>query len=270
MITTNAVATAHVRSVRGGSEGHLILADSTYYIVKFLNNPQGRRVLANEWMASCLARQLDILVPETALISISETFLDDSPHLDRPNRGDVGYYKPGIHFGSRLVGNVTDGHIYDYLPSDHYHQVHNLAMFAGTLAFDKWTCNKDARQSVYLKQTYSMLPNYLAFMIDHGYCFGGASWEFKDFPKTGRHHNEIVYAGIRGRADFEPWLTRIENFSLDDLWTAALSIPPAWYGNDVEGLESVVMQLYMRRQITWELIMAYRDAEPRHFPKWVY
>jgi hypothetical protein len=38
-----------IRKMRGGAQAHLIqAADGHHYVVKFLNNPQHRRILVNE------------------------------------------------------------------------------------------------------------------------------------------------------------------------------------------------------------------------------
>ena len=48
-----------VRKMRGGAQAHLIeAADGHCYVVKFLNNPQHRRILVNEWIASVFLRYL--------------------------------------------------------------------------------------------------------------------------------------------------------------------------------------------------------------------
>ena len=42
-------AVRHVRKMRGGAQAHLLEADDgKWYVVKFRNNPQHRRVLVNE------------------------------------------------------------------------------------------------------------------------------------------------------------------------------------------------------------------------------
>ena len=42
-------AVQHVRRMRGGAQAHLMRADDGhFYVVKFQNNPQRLRVLANE------------------------------------------------------------------------------------------------------------------------------------------------------------------------------------------------------------------------------
>ena len=45
-------AVEHVRRLRGGAQSHLLRCDDgDYYVVKFKNNPQGVRILANEMLA---------------------------------------------------------------------------------------------------------------------------------------------------------------------------------------------------------------------------
>ncbi len=46
------LAVQHIRRMRGGAQGQLMLgADGHIYVVKFQNNPQHMRVLANELLA---------------------------------------------------------------------------------------------------------------------------------------------------------------------------------------------------------------------------
>ena len=47
------VAVQHVRRMRGGAQSHLMrCADGNFYVVKFQDNPQHTRVLANEMLAT--------------------------------------------------------------------------------------------------------------------------------------------------------------------------------------------------------------------------
>ena len=46
-------ATRLIRKMRGGAQAHLLECDDGhFYVVKFRNNPQHRRILINEWIAS--------------------------------------------------------------------------------------------------------------------------------------------------------------------------------------------------------------------------
>jgi hypothetical protein len=66
-----ALALEHIRRMRGGSQSHLMRCDdSGYYIVKFINNPQHRRILANEMLATRLAAQLGLSVPQIEVIEV--------------------------------------------------------------------------------------------------------------------------------------------------------------------------------------------------------
>jgi len=50
-------ARRHIRKMRGGAQSHLLEADDgQFYIVKFQNNPQHRRILVNELVASAPIR----------------------------------------------------------------------------------------------------------------------------------------------------------------------------------------------------------------------
>ena len=59
-------AVQHVRRMRGGAQGHLMrCSDGKFYVVKFRNNPQHLRVLANELLATRLAEGAELPVPTT-------------------------------------------------------------------------------------------------------------------------------------------------------------------------------------------------------------
>jgi len=54
-----------IRKMRGGAQAHLLEADDGhFYVVKFKNNPQHRRILVNELVASIFLRYLRISTPE--------------------------------------------------------------------------------------------------------------------------------------------------------------------------------------------------------------
>ena len=62
-------AVQHVRRMRGGAQSHLMrCSDGNFYVVKFRNNPQHLRVLANEMLAARLAEHVGLPVP-TAEVS---------------------------------------------------------------------------------------------------------------------------------------------------------------------------------------------------------
>src|ERR1700687_6141642 len=73
-------ARRHIRKMRGGAQSHLLEADDgQFYIVKFQNNPQHRRILVNELVASVFLKYLQISTPDAALIHVSEEFVKNNP-----------------------------------------------------------------------------------------------------------------------------------------------------------------------------------------------
>ena len=57
--------------MRGGAQGHLMRCDDGhYYVVKFRNNPQHERVLANEFLATKLAERVGLPVPIAEVVNV--------------------------------------------------------------------------------------------------------------------------------------------------------------------------------------------------------
>ncbi len=146
------MAIQQIRRMRGGAQSHLMLAsDGNLYVVKFSNNPQHVRVLANELLATRLATALGLAVPPCDVIEVTEWLIQNTPELNFEQRGGAVPCQAGLHFASRWVGGLMPGQTVDYLPQEQLLEVRNLAEFAGILALDKWTCNINGRQAVFQK-----------------------------------------------------------------------------------------------------------------------
>src|SRR5580704_4630149 len=66
------IAIQQIRRMRGGAQSHLMLgSDNNLYVVKFSNNPQHVRVLANELLATRLAEAIGLTVPACEVIEVS-------------------------------------------------------------------------------------------------------------------------------------------------------------------------------------------------------
>ena len=125
--------------MRGGAQSHLIEAgDGNFYVVKFLNNPQHRRVLINEAVAYALLRYLQIAAPEVAVVSVSAGFLAANPEVSLQLGSHRVPVEPGWHFGSRYPGDPDQLAVYDFLPDALLGQVVNLREFIGMLAFETY------------------------------------------------------------------------------------------------------------------------------------
>jgi hypothetical protein len=261
------IAIQQIRRMRGGAQSHLMLAsDGNLYVVKFCNNPQHVRVLANEFLATRLAAAIGLAVPPSEVIEVSEWLIQHTEELTIELRGGGQRCQAGLHFASRWVGGLMPGQTVDYLPEGQLLEVRNLAEFAGILALDKWTCNINGRQAVFQKSRRER--RYNATFIDQGYCFHAGDWKFVDASLGGVFAENTVYRGVTGWASFEPWLSQIENCAPETAWSIAEMIPPEWYGGDVSALEVLLERLLARRARVRELIVGFGESARWPFPNW--
>ena len=255
--------------MRGGAQSHLMLgSDGEAYVVKFQNNPQHVRVLANELMATKLGAILGLSVPVCDVIDVSDWLIANTKELNIVTaEARTEPCQPGLHFGSRMVGGLMPGHTVDYLPEEKLEEVRNLEEFGGMLVLDKWTCNSNGRQAVFHKRPRE--KRYRATFIDQGYCFHAGEWTFVDAPLRGVYGKNTVYRGITGWESFEPWLSRVNSLDTQTVWEIAEGVPPEWYGGQTSTLEHLVDQLLERRRRIPELIDSFRDSSRTPFPNWM-
>src|SRR5258708_14165641 len=64
-------ALEYCRRMRGGTQAHLMrCSDEKYYVVKFPNNPQGIRILANELLGGRLAARLVLPLAVAPVVTV--------------------------------------------------------------------------------------------------------------------------------------------------------------------------------------------------------
>ncbi|HWT65192.1 MAG TPA: HipA family kinase [Terracidiphilus sp.] len=260
-------AVQHIRRMRGGAQGQLMLgADGNAYVVKFQNNPQHMRVLANEMLAARLAAAVGLTTPQVDLVDVSPWLIEHTQELEMDFGRRRERCKPGLQFGSRFVGGLMPGQVVDYLPEEQLAEVRNLEEFAGILALDKWTGNANGRQAVFARKPRER--KYRAVFIDFGYCFHAGEWRFEEAPLRGIYYRNDVYRRIRGWDDFEPWLSRMEKLDPEVAWSAAEDVPPEWYGGDLSEMEMLVEKLLARRERIRESIEMFARSDREPFPNW--
>lgn len=268
-------AVRFLRRMRGGAQAHLMEAsDGHYYVVKFTNNPQHRRVLVNEWLAARFLGYLQLPAPPAEAVELTPEFLEENPEAGIQLGGRRTPAPPGLHFGSRFPGDPAKLSVYDFLPDLLLAKTGNLRAFLGALVFDKWMSNSDSRQSVFYRAwprregEEDTRPAWLACLIDHGYVLDGPNWGFPDAPLSGLYHRPSVYAGVRGWEDFEPWMERVRAFPPGEADAALRSLPPSWIEGDEGRVEELIETLYRRRGKVDRLIGRTKEARPTLFPEW--
>jgi hypothetical protein len=126
--------------MRGGAQAHLLRCDDGhFYVVKFRNNPQHLRVLANDFLVTRLAERVGLPVPATEIVDVGPWLVEHTPELNIMLGCNAIPCEPGLQFGSRYVISPLEGQVFDYLAPELFERVRNLETFAGMLVVDKWT-----------------------------------------------------------------------------------------------------------------------------------
>ena len=259
-------AVQHIRRMRGGSQSHLLRAsDNGYYVTKFQNNPQHLRILANEFLGSRIGRLIGLPMPEVRIIEVSEWLIQNSPGFKIEVGGISVPCAPGLQFGSRYVCGPEEGRIFDYLPEGILRKIGNREDFPRVLVFDKWTCNTDGRQAVFVKRFDD--PSYHATFIDQGHCFN-VEWTFPDSALRGVFAQNAVYENVTSWESFEPVLSRVEAIKAEELRSLAREVPNEWYGHKISEMERLIDTLYARRLVVRDLVTSFRESTRSPFPRW--
>jgi hypothetical protein len=251
-----------IRRMRGESQPCLLrCSDELHYVVKFKNNPQGKRILANELLGALLARQLSLPIAEPAVVIVPRAIVQFSTEMVVKIGLRRTQMESGCCFGSRYPissektpwGLPKLETVFDFLPREQLLGLNNAADIAGMLVFDKWTCNTDGRQAIFVLDKES--GAYRAIMIDDGLCFNGAMWNFPDAPLRSISLLQSAFDAIPSFSFFETWIERLEK-RIDRAALAAIGseIPPMWYYYDHDALHRLLDRLDRRRGIVIDLV----------------
>lgn len=274
------MARRHIRKMRGGAQSHLLEADDgQFYIVKFQNNPQHRRILVNELVASVLLKYLEISTADTALIQVTDDFLRENPGVSIELGASKKAVATGWQFGSRYPGDPARVAVYDFVPDTLLHKVRNLSDFLGALVFDKWVSNADGRQAVFFRarvrewlagsaREHALTMGFIALMIDQGFAFNGPEWSFTESPVQGLYPRKVVYDGVASLDQFEPWIERVVHFPEEVVDQAYKQVPPEWIRGDEDQFERLLETLMRRRKRVPDLISDTRRAKQSPFANW--
>lgn len=272
-------ARRHIRKMRGGAQAHLLEADDEhFYIVKFQNNPQHRRILVNELVSSVFLKYLQISTPETALIRLTESFLSENPQVSIQLGTQNIAAIPGWHFGSRYPGDPSQIAVYDFVPDALLSKVDNITDFLGALVFDKWAGNTDGRQSIFFRarlrdwsaaaSAHPLKLGFVTVMIDHGFVFNGPHWDFSESPVQGLYARKLVYEQVKSLSEFQPWLEQVVHFPEEIVDRAYKQVPPDWVDGEEDDFEKLLEKLLRRRKRVPDLISDARRAKSNPFPNW--
>jgi hypothetical protein len=263
-------AVEFIRRMRGASQPLLLRAnDGEYYVVKFVNNPQHPRILANEMIAARLALALDLPVREPAFVEVSPELIAGNPEMTFEIGARRMPCASGLQFGSNYAGQPAPTLVVDFLPDRLLRRVKDLERaFLGAFVFDKWTCNCDGRQMIFTRKSPDDDPAYSPWLIDNGFCFNDGEWNFPDSPIRCIYPRRLVYESVRGFQSFEPFLSRVESLEAGRIETCLEDIPDEWCGERADEIHRLAEQLFKRRRRVRQALVDAKNSDLHPFPNW--
>jgi hypothetical protein len=234
----------------GGSASHFFDDEAgDRYLVKFLGNPQGQRVLVNELVAGQVACFLGVPCPELALVQVDQWLVDGTPEIRQRTPGAAG----GIHFGSREVPGCYQNPSRSLIP-----QATNAAEFPMVIVFDALTMNTDrVNDGNFVLATTPGQAGFKFVAIDHGHCFGH-NWDATLTTKVGTTAPAVfteMAAAVAGAQPFTGALARAQSMSDSHVASFIGAVPASW---GLQAAEADVLAAFLRGQ---------RDALPDVFTK---
>lgn len=230
--------------------------DGKKYIVKFKNNPLGKKTLSNEFVAYRLGSMLNLPVAECQAVYLSEGLIHLYPSLKEMN------IESGPHLGISFYENAIE--------TDNEKRISkcsNLDKASGMIAFDHWIHNWDRHN-----RTISnlLIAENKIIMIDHANCFDGPNWSVDSLKKNqkkstvywGQMYNRFVRY-IDGNNPFGDDLSAIESLGKSEIKEVLEDIPKEW-GLNRDEIQALADYLIYRKSRVYKAI----EKLQKHFPIW--
>lgn len=220
-------AVEYVRGLSTSTRPQLLrCSNGRDYLVKFKDNPSGPYIAANEWICYRLASHVDLPVPEAALITVTDQFIQATPQLRNVTRTNH-LPESGLQFGSAWIDNAAQ-----FLSEEQVvaalENMLNRDSIAGIVLFDRWVLNADRKAQNLLGIPQRGMVRIV--MIDHGHCLGidGHSEWVSDFnPVEARLGVHLLHSHALPE-HYSQWSTAIA--SVDDRLIQELvrDLPAEW------------------------------------------
>lgn len=223
--------TAHKEINNGVTKPYIITCDdSEQYVVKFKENPEGKRVLANEYVCAKIAEVLDLPLATPSFVQVNETFIQDyglqvSAHTETN-------VTSGFHFGTKKIKKA-----YQITGTDMLRYAKNVDCIPGIILFDQLVCNCDREcngGNLLFDQTKMEIV-----VLDHTHAFDiGPLWNehnlnykigeaFRPIQPDGYVYRKLV-PFVNGHNPFNSILEKMKGLSNTHLWDIIYNIPEEW------------------------------------------
>ena len=250
------IAIQQIRRMRGGAQSHLMLAsDDNLYVVKFRNNPQHVRVLANELLATRLAAAIGLAVPPSR--SHRSQRVADPEHTRSEHRAARrGAAMPGRPALRLALGGRADARADGRLSAPGAvaggPQSGRVRRRSGTRQVDLQ--HQRTAGGVSERPAGTPLPRHLH---RPGILFSCRGLEIhRRQPGRCFCRKHACTAGSPAGTASSLGSAASRTWPPETAWGIAEIIPPEWYGGDLSALEVLVERLLARRGRVRELIVA--------------
>jgi len=201
--------------------------DGFQYAIKTQKAGESSRLLINDFFGTLLAKELGLPVPDPSIVTITRA-LATQHNIALPKDGDV------IAFGSRFWEN-SEAHTPD--PNNaKYFDESVKSLVAGSIVFDTWVWNEDARQFLGLQVDSRMSLK----LFDNDGAFNRNDWLIeKPTSKVSFQKRELIEWSEtqlynKNETLFNDWLVRLENINKAQLENLGGHLPPQWL-NSING-----------------------------------
>lgn len=238
--------------------------DGANYIVKFAENPEGARVLANELVVAGLAKLLGAPCPEGVIAHASARVLRDQPLLatslgaqpsEGPHFGSCTVHQAFSDGGPGIVFNLRD-------------KLSNRHEFPALVVLDVWTRNQDRDGGDNILLAPVGRDSFRVIGIDHADCFATARWKAHQLHGLVETWAPVVHRDvarlITGDAPFAETLGRLSGITETAIRGVVGQVPDAW-GLDAEDREALTRFLTAQRDAVPKLLESHRSK----FPGWI-
>lgn len=252
-------ALRHVKPMgKGETRPHLFYCnDGNKYVVKLMNNQQGKGVLVNEYIAFRLAKLMNLPAAEYKIVHISSELIDMFPALKKLNVPE------GPHIGCLFAEQAVT-----LKNQVNLSICKNIETISGMIVFDYWIMNWDryvtGANLLFLQDTKRLL------LIDHANAFCGPEWDTDELEENKNfvevywgHYYEIFVPYIDGSDPFYSYLSTLEALERRELKEAVKGIPKEWKIS-YSMLEYLIEFLLCRKNLVRGAILQLQDK----FPIW--
>lgn len=241
-------------------------SDNNTYAVKFVQNPNGPRILVNEYICAEIGIDLKLPLANPTLIYSGADFVNDygaeiSSHLDAKS------IQVGMQFGTLKVKKATL-----ITSTAMLGEAKNLEIIPEIIIFDQFICNGDRGQN--MGNLLFDIEKKEIVVIDHTHAFKlGSLWDaqqlkhhmigkpFEMFETDGYVYKKLIHF-IDGYNPFHSILEKISGMTDDRLWHIINGVPEEWLVS-IEEKELLHQYLCDRKKRIEEVLPLLRNQLPR-------